>query len=75
MKAPTRAKPKPKAKATRPGSVFIELGDLYHTLRKIAAVNALAAHDNANMSRTVRRLIHQEATRLGIFPKPKETNP
>jgi hypothetical protein len=77
MKATAKAKPRTK----RPGSVFIELGDLYHTLKKIASTDAMAIHDNLNMSRTVRRLIHEEATRLGILPKPRprslqeETNP
>ncbi len=53
----------------RSNSVLIDLGDLRPILRKIATADAHKTHDNLNMSRTVRRLIHEEAVRLGILPE------
>jgi hypothetical protein len=71
MKAQTPGpRPRP-ARRHKPGSVFVELGDLYPTLRQVAATDAVAAHEQLNMSRTIRRLIRDEATRLGILPKTK----
>jgi hypothetical protein len=67
-------KDKPKPKLThrdRSNSVLIKFADLKDTLNQLARLEARESGEHINMSRTVRRLVHDEAARRGIIPKPR----
>ncbi len=67
MKARTRPQPGPKPPSRdRSNTVVIDLGELYGILDQLARQDARPLGERPNMSRTVRRLIHEEAQRRGI---------
>jgi hypothetical protein len=71
MKAKSDAKAKAPPKRDRSNSVLIDLAGLRWTLNQLATRDAMESGEPINMSRTVRRLVRDEAARRGILPKPK----
>jgi hypothetical protein len=66
----TEPKPKGQPKRDRSNSVLIDLGTLRQTLRKLASIDAIETGEPLNYTRTVRRLIREEAGRRGIGTTP-----
>jgi hypothetical protein len=68
MKSPAKTQP---PRRDRSGWISLDLGPLKRTLETIAVADRLPDEHQANVSRTVRRLIREEAQRHGILA----TNP